>query len=176
MVKAIPTLTADDIDCRVAQTATGTNGKVFAMLLLYKDARVDMRILDEVYGPMNWQREHDLIAGNLFCTISIWDEEKKQWVRKQDVGVESYTEKEKGQASDAFKRAAFNVGIGRELYTGPRINVALNDGEYITESGKVKIKPFVRFHVGEIKYNDRNEISALTVLDNQDSIRYKMHS
>ena len=115
----IPLLTEQDIDCRVQSVSKAKTGKVGAVLLLYKDARVDMRILDLVFGPGNWQRTHEVINGNLFCSIDIWDEEKKTWVRKQDVGVESNTEKEKGQASDAFKRAGFNVGIGRELYTGP---------------------------------------------------------
>ena len=115
----IPLLTAEDIDCRVQSVSKAKNGTVGAVLLLYKDARVDMRILDQVFGPGNWQRTHELINGNLFCTIEIWDDEKAAWVKKQDVGVESNTEKEKGQASDAFKRAGFNVGIGRELYSAP---------------------------------------------------------
>ena len=109
-------LTADDIECRVK-----TVSDKGCSLLLYKDARCDMRILDEAVGPMNWKRSHELINGNLFCNVSIFDSEKKEWVTKQDVGTESYTEKEKGQASDSFKRACFNWGIGRELYTSPFI-------------------------------------------------------
>ena len=101
----IRTLLASEIECRV-----GTMKQNGCSLLLYKDARVDMRMLDEVYGPNNWQRSHELINGNLFCTISVWDTDKGVWVNKQDVGTESNTEKEKGQASDAFKRAAFNWG------------------------------------------------------------------
>ena len=96
MGKEIRLLNADEIEVRVQSVKS--NG---CILLLYKDARVDMRILDETYGPTGWQREHQLINNNLFCTISIWDDEKKQWIKKQDVGVESYTEKEKGQASDS---------------------------------------------------------------------------
>ena len=119
----IPLLTEKDIECRVQSVSRAKTGRVGAVLLLYKDARVDMRILDQVFGPGNWQRTHEVINGNLFCNIDIWDAEKRAWVRKQDVGVESNTEKEKGQASDAFKRAGFNVGIGRELYTGPFIYV-----------------------------------------------------
>lgn len=129
----IPLLTAEDIDCRVQSVSKAKNGTVGAVLLLYKDARVDMRILDQVFGPGNWQRTHELINGNLFCTIEIWDDEKAAWVKKQDVGVESNTEKEKGQASDAFKRAGFNVGIGRELYSAPFTYVELNDGEWKVE-------------------------------------------
>lgn len=109
---SIPLLTEQDIDCRVQSVSKAKTGRVGAVLLLYKDARVDMRILDQVFGPGNWQRTHEVINGNLFCNIDIWDDEKKTWVRKQDVGTESNTEKEKGQASDSFKRAGFNVGIG----------------------------------------------------------------
>lgn len=88
-------------------------------LLLYKDARCDMNILDETVGAFNWKREHTRENAN--CIVSIWDDEKKQWVSKEDTGTESYTEKEKGLASDSFKRACFNWGIGRELYTAPFI-------------------------------------------------------
>ena len=118
--RQIRTLLADEIECRV-----GTINEKGCTLLLYKDARVDMRLLDEFFGPTNWKRSHELINGNLFCTVSIWDNEKKEWVSKQDVGTESNTEKEKGQASDAFKRACFNWGIGRELYSAPFIYMVL---------------------------------------------------
>ena len=109
-------LKASEIDCRIATVKP--NG---ISLLLYKDARVDQNILDETVGPFNWQRSHEVLDGNLYCTVSIYDVEKGIWVSKQDVGKESYTEKEKGQASDSFKRACFNWGIGRELYTVPFI-------------------------------------------------------
>lgn len=99
-------LTKDEIDCRISTvSAKGLS------LLLYKDARVDMRILDETVGAECWQRSHELINGNLFCNVSIYFPERDEWVTKQDVGVESYTEKEKGQASDSFKRACFNWGM-----------------------------------------------------------------
>lgn len=114
-------LNANEIDVRVQSVSKTRNGTVGAVLLLYKDARVDMKILDEVFGIYGWKRSHELINGNLFCTISIRDKETGEWISKQDVGVESNTEKEKGQASDAFKRAGFNIGIGRELYTAPFI-------------------------------------------------------
>ena len=108
---AIRRLRADEIEVRAAQVAKNNSGVVYASLLLYKDARVDQRLLDETFGPMNWQREHTIIDGNLYCTVSIWDEKKGVWVSKQDVGTESNTEKEKGQASDSFKRACFNWGM-----------------------------------------------------------------
>lgn len=111
-------LKADEIECRVAQVSR--EGKGFS-LLLYKDARTDMSILDETVGAMNWKKHYDLIDGQLFCTIEIWDAEKKMWIGKQDVGIESNTEAEKGRASDAQKRSGFAWGIGRELYTAPFI-------------------------------------------------------
>lgn len=99
-------LTADEVECRVA-----TCKESGCSLLLYKDARADMKILDETVGAENWQRMHQVVNGNLFCTVSIWDKEKQQWISKEDVGVESFTEKEKGQASDSFKRACVNWGV-----------------------------------------------------------------
>lgn len=115
-------LTANEIECRVQSVKQ--NGLV---LLLYKDARVDMNILDETVKPECWQREHYECKGNLFCRVGICVETKKgeaifpEWIWKSDCGVESNTEAQKGEASDSFKRACFNWGIGRELYTAPFI-------------------------------------------------------
>ena len=109
-------LKPEEIDVRIATVKS--NG---ISLLLYKDARVDMDILDETVGANNWERDHKELKGNIYCGISIWDEDKKQWIIKWDAGKESYTEAEKGEASDSFKRAGFNWGIGRELYTSPFI-------------------------------------------------------
>lgn len=94
-------LTADEIECRVAQISDKG-----CTLLLYKDARVDMNILDETFGVCGWQREHTLIGDRLYCTVKIRDKETGEWIAKQDVGTESYTEKEKGQASDSLGYAA----------------------------------------------------------------------
>ena len=114
-------LTAEDVECRIATVKE--NG---VSLLLYKDARCDMRLLDNTVGSMNWQRKHEFKDGRLYCSVGIWDEKKQQWIWKEDVGTESYAEKEKGQASDSFKRACFNWGIGRELYTAPFIWIPSN--------------------------------------------------
>lgn len=105
-------LTADEIECRVQSVYD--NGLI---LLLYKDARCDMNILDETVGAENWQRHHT--RDNANCVVAIWDDSKKQWIEKEDTGTESQTEAAKGLASDSFKRACFNWGIGRELYTSP---------------------------------------------------------
>ena len=166
-------LTANEIECRV-QSVKKTNRGVGCILLLYKDARVDMKLLDETYGPMNWQRTHEVINGNLFCNIEIWDDQKKQWIKKQDVGVESNTEKEKGQASDAFKRAGFNWGIGRELYTAPFIWIDLKDGEYYENNGRISLSPRTSFKVKYIDYNADREIIALQLVDNKNTIRYEL--
>lgn len=109
-------LRADEIECRVQSVKE--NGLV---LLLYKDARVDMNILDETVGSSNWQREHYECKGNLFCRVGIAISRQTggEWVWKSDCGTESNTEAQKGEASDSFKRACFNWGIGRELYTAP---------------------------------------------------------
>ena len=102
--KTIRLLRADEIECRI-----GTISEKGVSLLLYKDARANMKILDEVYGPLNWQRKHEMIGSNLYCTVSVWDDGKKQWISKMDVGTESYTEKEKGQASFAEKFPLYSL-------------------------------------------------------------------
>ena len=155
-------LTAGEIDCRIGNTT-----EKGASILLYKDARVDMRILDETYGSMNWQRLHEVVNGNLFCTIEVWDSEKGCWVSKQDVGTESFTEKEKGEASDSFKRAGFNWGIGRELYTAPFIWITTTSDD-LDNRGKIKTKFFVR----EIAYNEQNEINHLVIVDGKGNARF----
>lgn len=152
------TLKADEIDCRIAQISKTGSG----MFLLYKDARVDMSLLDEVVGPMNWKREHT--RDNANCIVSIWDDEKKIWVSKEDTGTESNTEKAKGLASDSFKRACFNWGIGRELYTAPTVWVKPLAGEDIK---------FLKLHCSKICYNENREITTLELTDEKGNVRYK---
>ena len=154
-MKQFRALTAGDIECRVS-----TVSDKGCSLLLYKDARCDMKILDETVGPENWKRSHELINGNLFCNVSIWDEGKKEWVTKQDVGTESYTEKEKGQASDAFKRACFNWGIGRDLYTAPFIWIKSGDVTLAQKNGKSTT--YDKFSVEQIIV-ENGEIKALSI-------------
>lgn len=121
-------LRADEIEVRVAQaTEKGVS------LLLYKDARCDQNILDETVGAMNWQRKHT--RDNANCVVSLWDEKKQMWVSKEDTGTESNTEKEKGLASDSFKRACFNWGIGRELYTAPFIWIKAEELKDLKQDG-----------------------------------------
>lgn len=173
----IPLLEAADIECRVQSVSKTKTGKVGATLLIYKDARVDMRVMDKIFGPYNWQRTHEVIDGTLYCNIDIWDEDKKCWVRKQDAGVESNTEKEKGRASDSFKRAGFNVGIGRELYTAPFIWIELWNGEYYsagTQNNKevIRAQSSTKFFVSEIEYDENRKIKKLLIVDKDGNLRY----
>lgn len=174
MNTTIRRLRADEVELRAAQCGMTRSQKPYATLLIYKDARVDQRILDETFGPMNWERTHEVIAGNLYCTVKIWDEDKECWISKQDVGKESNTEPEKGRASDAFKRACFNWGIGRELYTAPKIVLYLNEGEYYMKEikGEVKVQMTTSFYVNRIEYDDDGNICGLEVRDKQGQVRF----
>lgn len=147
-------LRADEIDVRVGNILD--NG---VSLLLYKDARVDQDILDETVGNMNWQRKH--LRDNANCIVSIYDEDKNVWVEKEDTGTESNTEKEKGLASDSFKRACVNWGIGRELYTSPYIWVNAEDITiYTNKKGKQAVKE--GFSVEKIVIKDK-KITCLSI-------------
>ena len=147
-------LKADEIDVRVATI----NGKG-ASLLLYKDARCDMNILDETVGAMNWKREHT--RNNANCIVSLWDETKKEWISKEDTGTESFTEKEKGLASDSFKRACFNWAIGRELYTAPFIYVSSDKMNIYEKNGKYAT--YDKFSVEKIAYDDNRQITGIAI-------------
>lgn len=149
-------LKASEIDVRLqSQTDKGI------ILLLYKNARVDMDILDEEYGKLGWQRTHTFKDGKLYCTVSVWDKEKQMWISREDVGTESNTEAEKGQASDSFKRANVNFGIGRELYTSPFIWVPA--GNY---SVNAKGKTTDKFSVEGIDIKDKQIIGLSIKNDN----------
>lgn len=158
-MKKFRTLRADEIECRIA-----TVKESGISLLLYKDARCDMNILDEVIGPENWQRTHS--RDNANCTVSIWDNEKTMWVVKEDTGTESFTEKEKGLASDSFKRACFNWGIGRELYTAPFIWVPAKECTIKTKQINGKVTGYTcydKFYVSSIGYDDKRSINNLQI-------------
>lgn len=160
------TLEASEIDCRVATI----NSKGLS-LLLYKDARVDQNILDETVGQMNWQRHHS--RDNANCIVSIWDENKKQWIEKEDTGKESFTEAEKGLASDSFKRACFNWGIGRELYSAPFIWIYASDTQIENENGKYKCKD--SFSVDSITYDSNRNIVGLVIKNKQGEIVFSLN-
>lgn len=108
----------DEVECRIGQVSKSGKG---LSLLLYKTSRTDMALLDETFGPMDWRCEYEEVKGVLNCTLSVYDEDKHIWIDKQAAGTESNMESEKGESSDALKRAGFLWGIGRELYTAPFI-------------------------------------------------------
>lgn len=164
-------LRTDEIDVRVGSiSAKGVS------LLLYKDARCDMNILDEVFGVMGWQREHKVVNGNLYCGIGIWNKDIQQWVWKWDCGIESRADgdgnEKKGEASDAFKRAGFNVGIGRELYTAGFIFVACETQKKQNGKGYELVNPyqFNGAYVSHVEYKEtehKREIVGLIIKDSK---------
>lgn len=156
-------LRAEEIDCR-AQTVREDGCSV----LLYKDARCDMNILDEVFGAGNWQRKHYECKGNLFCSVGL--KVDGEWIWKDDCGSESYTEKEKGEASDSFKRACFNWGIGRELYTAPFIWVTLDPKDVTSKDNRYYLK--TQFSVKSISYDQNRRITKLQLVDGKGKTRY----
>lgn len=170
-------LKANEIDCRVSQIQSN-----WLTLLLYKDARVDQNILDEEVGAMNWQKRY--LRDNANCIVGIWDEDKKQWVEKEDTGKESFSEAEKGLASDSFKRACFNWGIGRELYTSPSIIIfpradMIRKGQQSEfyaykkdKDGKDVYTTKTSFYVEYIDYDTNKNIKDLIIRDNCNNIRF----
>lgn len=157
-------LKANEINVKVKQvTEKG------CLLLLYKDARVDMSILDEEFGPENWACDYKDIRGALYCGIGVKSKETNEWTWKWDCGIESKADDEgnekKGEASDAFKRAGFKWGIGRELYTAPFIWAKVPT-EKVGEKWYLSNK-YQKFFVDEIGYNEEGEINKLIIVDDK---------
>ena len=167
--KKIRLLRADEIECRVS--AVNQNG---VSLLLYKDARADQKILDETFGIFGWKRSHQCIDGNLYCTVEILDKETGIWVSKQDAGSagKSEKDKEKSQASDSFKRACFNWGIGRELYTAPFIWIPAGRTEIQERGGKFFCND--HFSVTTIAYSGERVINSLSITNSKNKVVYVM--
>lgn len=161
-----PLLAADDIEVKVKKVS-----EKGAVALLYKTARVDMNILDQIVGPLNWKCSYHDVKGNLYCEISIYDSDKKEWISKEDCGIESREDDEgnqrKGEASDAFKRAGFKWGIGRELYTAPFTFIHCATKEKRDGRGYELANPFERFGVKSIGYDGSGKINELVICDEQ---------
>jgi len=156
-------LKADEIEVRISQVKPKG-----ISLLLYKTARTDANLLDETVGPENWENDFKVVDGVLYGGIGIYDEKKDRWNWKWDAGTESNTEAEKGRASDAFKRAGFKWGIGRELYTAPFIWIPAERCKI--ENGKC----FEKFEVKEIQYTNQ-EIASLTIINQKKEVVYTMN-
>ena len=159
-------LKANELQCRV----TDTKYKGSATILIYKDARVDMRILDETVGSMNWIKEYKSLDGKIYCGVGIWNENTNQFVYKWDCGSDNNNgiEAEKSEASDAFKRACVNFGIGRELYDIPRIKIKCPDNYYYNE------KLCMSFSVKEIIWNNNN-LESLIIVDKFGNVVYNFN-
>lgn len=161
-------LSVDQIDFRVQSINKGG----YATILAYKDARVDMMRLNDVCGPLGWQRTHS--RDNQNCTVSIFNSDTGQWVGKEDTGTQSNTEAQKGLASDSFKRSCFNWGIGIELYDYPIIQIKLNQNEFEVNGNKakqtwnLKLKEwtwFTQFSGGEL--------TCIAAKDEKGKVRFK---
>ena len=166
-------LRADEIEARVQSIKQKNGVPTGAVLLLYKNARCDMNLLDETVGAENWQREHYECKCNLFCRVGICC--NGEWVYKSDCGTESNTEAQKGEASDSFKRACFNWGIGRELYTSPFIWIPADKFEtYDTgrkdRNGSPIFATNDRFSVEKIITEDK-QIKALAIRNDTKNVR-----
>jgi hypothetical protein len=133
-----------------------------------------MELLDEAVGAEHWQRRHYIVGENLHCEVSIWVD-GIGWVAKSDVGTESNTEKEKGEASDSFKRACVNWGIGRELYTAKDLRVKNDKIEWYDKGGDKK-GTYDTFHVAEIAYDNYRNISAIAIANQRGIILYSKGS
>lgn len=168
-----PLLTADDIEVKVKKVS-----EKGATVLLYKTARVDMNILDQIVGPLNWKCFYHDVKGNLYCEISIYDSDKQEWVSKEDCGIESREDGEgnqrKGEASDAFKRAGFKWGIGRELYTAPFTFIHCATKQKSDGRSYEMTNPFARFNVKSIGYDDSGRINVLSICDDKGKIVYEL--
>lgn len=163
------TLRASEISCRVQQISS--NG---LSLLLYVTSRDGQKRLDEKYGCLGWQDSYKVIDGDLYCEISAWDEDKHLWVSKEDVGTASFTAKEKGRASDAFKRACVKHGIGRELYTAPFIWIPANQCNLKEKDGKYSTRD--KFSVNFVSYTADQKIDELEIVNQDMDIVFKKYS
>lgn len=149
-------LTKEQIECRIA---TCKEGKT--TILLYQNSRTAMDALDEMFGTMGWQITYKSVGDKVYGDLSVWDDERGQWIVKSDTGEESNISAEKGQSSDILKRCAVRFGYARELYTGPRIVISSDN-------------KWAQYHVAHIAYNDNREISELQIADSDGYIVYDM--
>ena len=154
-------LRADELQIK----CTDTKFKGSATLLIYKDARVDQKVLDETVTPMRWQKDYKEIDGKIYCGVGIKNADNGEWIWKWDCGTEGNFEAEKSEASDAFKRACFNWGLGRELYDTPKLKIKCPDNYYYND------KMNMTFMVKSIEWNG-NELADLVIVDRFNKVVY----
>lgn len=149
-------LDESEIECRVGQIFKKGTGLT---ILLYKTARTDAALLDETVGPDAWANDYKAIDGKIYCGIGIKFEDG--WVWKWNTGSESNIEPQKGEASDAMKRAGFVWGIGAELYTSPRIFIPADKCNIV--SGDRGQSCYDTFTVEKIAYDESGKITGLSI-------------
>lgn len=163
-----PTLKPEDIEVKVKKiTEKG------AIALLYKTARVDMAVLDQVVGPLGWQCSYREVKGNMYCAISILNDDTGEWISKEDCGIESREDGEgnekKGEASDSFKRAGFRWGIGRELYSSPFTFIPCATTKDAKGSFRM-VNLFERYHVLSVEYDENKQMNYLVIVDSKGKV------
>lgn len=150
-------LRPDEIEVRVGATVKDRNGTPTGFqVMLYKTARVDTTILDETFGIFGWKNHYYQVKNTMICSVSIWDEDKKEWVNKDNGGDDDFSmEQVKAECSDSMKRCCFNLGIGKKLYSASKIYmvVPIDDNNDPKKS---------RYQVDEIEY-DETSITKLVI-------------
>lgn len=171
-MKEIRLLKKSEIRLRVGNFVESQYG-VYVNLLAHTDARTCSKILDETFGVLGWQRGYQGINNELFCEVSVWDEDKKQWNKKSDVGAKANDGSTKGCASDAFKRACVGHGIARELYSLKNIGFKLESDEFFKKGETIKSNE--QFFVSEIAYDEQNRtFTEFVVVDKNNKVRYRL--
>lgn len=137
---------ADQIEVR----PTDTKSKKSCVLLLYIDSRSAADILNTTVGVFNWQIQYKDVAGQIYGGLSIYDEERKIWVTKEDTGEESNIAEKKGQASDILKRCIARWGCDW-LYHTPRIRINTPEDWYYQD------KLTMTFRVDKIEWDEQTK-------------------
>ena len=151
-------LRPEELEVRVGNTIKNLKGEVYAFqVMIYKTARADLQVLDETFGVFGWKNNYYQVKNTMVCSISIWDEEKKQWINKDNGGDDDFnTEQIKAELSDSMKRAGFNVGIGRKLYTLNKLYMVIEISDENTTKG--------RYAVQDIEY-DKLGVTHIVIIN-----------
>jgi len=172
-IKDVP-LTKEMVGVRI-NTIQNTQSGYYANLLLHQEPRASMKVMDELYP--GWQRTHQEIGGQMFCTISVFDKELGTWISRQDVGSAGEFEKDKSKATDSFKRAVVNfVPALRALYYAPQIRIKLNDNE-VSQGNTGNYRCYTKFVATELAFDfEKQEFTSLVITDDKGNVRFDIKS
>lgn len=156
----------------VRPTDTATRGK--ATLLLYIDSRSAVDILNDSFGAYDWQMEYKAVGDQIYGRLSIWDEDKKMWIAKEDTGSESNIEGGKGQSSDILKRCLARLGCDY-LYHTPKVKIDCPDNYYFKfyKDGREVEKMNMSFQVKEIEWDENKNCKKLIIADKWGKVVYE---